>query len=167
MIHNLQPKIFKRSLAYIIDYAVQFGYFFISFRLEDTFIGEKLAVLSIFLFWLLMLPVLEYLTGQSVGKKLVGLRVVSINSPRISFGQAFKRRILDPIELWGYGLVAIIAIKLTPNHQRLGDMWANTLVIGGEKVNCRKCFKSLYLEPDDVIKSEFICPHCDKKNIFN
>ena len=40
-----------------------------------------------------------------------------------------KRHLLDPIDLLFYGIPAIITIKNTEKHQRLGDLWAKTIVI--------------------------------------
>jgi uncharacterized RDD family membrane protein YckC len=37
--------------------------------------------------------------------------------------------LLDPIDILFYGIPAIIAIKNSDKHQRLGDMWAKTIVV--------------------------------------
>ena len=36
------------------------------------------------------------------------------------------------IDFFFFGIVAFITIKNTPDHQRLGDLLAKTIVIGGE-----------------------------------
>ena len=43
--------------------------------------------------------------------------------------QAFKRHLVDPIDFLIWGLSAAIAIKNSDKHQRLGDMWAKTIVV--------------------------------------
>ena len=38
-------------------------------------------------------------------------------------------RSLDPIDILIYGIPAIIAIKNSDKNQRIGDMWAKTIVV--------------------------------------
>ena len=47
--------------------------------------------------------------------------------------QSFKRHLLDPIDMSMFGLIAIIIIKNTNYNQRLGDLWAKTIVVKNNK----------------------------------
>jgi hypothetical protein len=58
------------------------------------------------------------------------------------------------------GLVAYLTIKNTPDHQRVGDLWAKTIVIGGDDFACSKCGQLATLTTDEIIKREFVCPTC-------
>ncbi len=46
-----------------------------------------------------------------------------------TFGQSFKRHLLDPIDMFFFGLIGILTIKNSVKNQRLGDMWAKTIVM--------------------------------------
>ena len=68
--------------------------------------------------------------GQTVGKRLLRLRVVDARGLRLTFGQIFLRNILrfvDGLPL-AYAVGGLTAL-LSPRGQRLGDMAAGTLVI--------------------------------------
>ena len=100
-----------------------------------------------------------------MGHMIMQLKVVSLNGSAISFGQSLKRRILDGIELFAtFGIVAFITVKNSEKHQRVGDLWAKTIVVGGETVACKYCYSKLTLTPQDTIRGAFDCPECGKKN---
>jgi hypothetical protein len=91
---------------------------------------------------------------------MLGLQVVTKNGNRISFGQAFKRHVVDMIDFFFFGIPAFITIKNTSDHQRLGDLLAKTIVIDVNSFSCPKCNEHLTLSPEEKIKREFICPCC-------
>ncbi len=67
--------------------------------------------------------------GRTLGKKLLGLRVVDGQGLRLQFSQVIIRnliRFVDTLPL--FYLVGGLAVLLSPRSQRLGDMAANTLV---------------------------------------
>jgi len=37
--------------------------------------------------------------------------------------------LLDPIDMFFFGLIGIVTIKNTDKNQRLGDIWGNTIVV--------------------------------------
>ena len=86
---------------------------------------------STMLFWFIMTVGLEQLNGATIGNRLQNLRPVPKAGPwaKLTFGQSFKRHILDPFDLWPFGILGIILIKNTVNNQRLGDLWAKTIVL--------------------------------------
>lgn len=68
--------------------------------------------------------------GQSLGKKLVKIKVVKIDGYQASFGDYLVRWFFRVIDLFSLlGLPGIIAIITSKNAQRLGDMAAGTAVI--------------------------------------
>ena len=85
--------------------------------------------------WLLLITFLyfvlqEGLLGATIGKQLVGLRVVGREGRRITFGQAFVRNLLRPIDaLPGFYLVGGLMTLNSPLRQRLGDRVAGTIVV--------------------------------------
>jgi uncharacterized RDD family membrane protein YckC len=75
--------------------------------------------------------VCEGLTGATVGKLACGLRVRRPDGGRCSWGQAAKRtaaRVVEVNPLILAGLPAGLVILASQRKQRLGDMWAGTVV---------------------------------------
>ena len=122
--------ILHRWLAAWIDFAV----FWIVLILAELLLGSALYQRTVWLWLLVALSyyaVLEALTGQTLGKKIVGLRVVDEGGRTPNWAQAIKRtltRILEVNPLGG-GLIAALVVVLTENRQRLGDLWADTFVV--------------------------------------
>lgn len=72
---------------------------------------------------------LEGLTGATFGKWSCDLRVVSEKGAKISLAQSLKRNVLRAVDFFPWYLPGFICAKLTPNRQRLGDLWAKTIVV--------------------------------------
>ncbi len=93
------------------------------------------AALSVFFIrlpWLLYSPIIEYFTnGRSLGKFIMGIRVVKANGETAGFREYFTRWIFRLIDIWigGLGFLALLLSGTTQKRQRLGDLMANTLVI--------------------------------------
>ena len=79
--------------------------------------------------WIIYFPVFESTLGYTLGKGLVDLKLVCQRKTDFPFFVALKRHMLDPIDLFPLGLVAILLVKNTKEHKRLGDMWAHSVVI--------------------------------------
>ena len=66
--------------------------------------------------------------GQTIGKKLVGIRVIEQNGQPAGWSSVWIRnlvRIVDHL----LGLVGLLVMIMDPNERRLGDLAGNTLVI--------------------------------------
>jgi uncharacterized RDD family membrane protein YckC len=93
------------------------------------------SFITVFLFrlpWLLYSPVIEYLTnGRSLGKFIMGIRVVKANGETAGLREYFTRWIFRVVDIWvgGFGFLAILLAGTTEKRQRLGDIMANTVVI--------------------------------------
>lgn len=71
-----------------------------------------------------------YWKGQTIGKKVINIRVVDEKSGKPeTFSQSFVRNILRIIDNQLVGLVAFILIIATKRRQRIGDMLAHTVVV--------------------------------------
>ncbi|WP_434388451.1 RDD family protein [Melittangium boletus] len=69
-------------------------------------------------------------SGQTVGKKLLGLRVIQRSGVRIGFYHAALRNLARPVDrLPLFYLVGGLSALLSGAQQRLGDMLAGTLVV--------------------------------------
>jgi uncharacterized RDD family membrane protein YckC len=68
--------------------------------------------------------------GQTVGKRLVGLRVLSSRGTPIGFAQAAVRNLLRLVDLLPAGyLVGAISVLCDVQARRLGDIAADTVVV--------------------------------------
>ncbi|WP_239647450.1 RDD family protein [Nocardiopsis baichengensis] len=67
--------------------------------------------------------------GQTLGMKMLGLRVVSADGTEASMMQHFLRWILLIVDGIFYGLVGLIVILASEGNQRLGDMVAKAYVV--------------------------------------
>lgn len=166
-----QPNIARRTTATLVDYGIYmtfwiwYVYQFGAPNEDGGYSVNGWPGFILFLTWFMYFPLIESFNGQTIGHKLTQLRVVTLNGKPITFGQSLKRRIADSFELFGtLGLVAFITVKNSERNQRVGDIWAKTLVVGGETVNCSKCGQRLTLTAEDTIKGSFECPECGTKN---
>src|SRR5262245_64496107 len=71
----------------------------------------------------------EALTGKTVGKRAVGLRVVDVSGDAIGLGQALVRNVLRVVDAFLFYLVAAISVWSSSERQRIGDRAANTDVV--------------------------------------
>jgi uncharacterized RDD family membrane protein YckC len=68
--------------------------------------------------------------GRSVGKMVMGLRVVSEDGGPERFRQALFRALASVVEIWMLlGSPAVICSMLSPKAKRIGDIFAGTVVI--------------------------------------
>lgn len=138
-----------RTMASFLD-LVAFTIYFVIFNMVFGFSGGFQASLGSTLFiqllmiklpWIFYNPVIEYLThGQSLGKYIMGIRVVTISGERPGLREVFTRWIFKGDFLWisadffvlfwfGLGLMGIVYAGTSARRQRMGDVMANTLVI--------------------------------------
>jgi uncharacterized RDD family membrane protein YckC len=85
------------------------------------------------IFWFVYLIVIEIVLNATLGHYIMGLKVVKINHEMIDFKDSVKRHLLDPVDFLLLGIPAMISIKKTPLNQRLGDLWANTIIVLEDK----------------------------------
>jgi uncharacterized RDD family membrane protein YckC len=70
------------------------------------------------------------LLGQTLGKRLLGLRVISLQGTTITFGQAAVRNLVRIVDILpGCYLVGGVSALLERHGRRLGDLAAGTLVV--------------------------------------
>ncbi|MDN3587391.1 RDD family protein [Pedobacter aquatilis] len=84
----------------------------------------------IFIFYDLVCEML--MNGQSFGKKIMKIKVISLDGGQPTFGQYLMRwifRIVDFGVWFGWGVVALISVAVTEKHQRIGDKLAKTTLI--------------------------------------
>jgi uncharacterized RDD family membrane protein YckC len=68
--------------------------------------------------------------GQTPGKRLVGLRVLSVTGRPVHAGEAILRNLLRVVDsLPGVYAVGIVSVMVSARSQRLGDLAAGTVVV--------------------------------------
>ena len=88
------------------------------------------------LFWFLFTVISEHYIGGTAGHLIFKIKVVSVSNEKITLWRTFKRRIADTLEIaWCFGLIAYLLARNTTNNQRLGDVIAQTCVIGKDDLN--------------------------------
>jgi uncharacterized RDD family membrane protein YckC len=133
---------FTRMLAYSVDIAVIFA-----IRLA---IGQALAPLALvgpdamvavntvlfFAISVLYCTILEWLwRGQTVGKRLLGLRVIEASGLKLEPAQVVVRNLMRFIDfLPGFYLLGAIVCVANSRRQRLGDIVAGTVVVRASKL---------------------------------
>lgn len=94
--------------------------------------AEALNTFLISIPWLLYSPIIEFLTnGRSLGKLVMGIRVVKSNGETAGLREYFTRWIFRVVDFWvgGFGFLALLLSGTTEKRQRLGDIMADTVVI--------------------------------------
>lgn len=159
------PEFYKRVLALLIDVVLEYFYIRIAIKLFDSLEGNYSSDIDGYAIGLLlMLPLFLYhplmeitMNGQSIGKKIIGIRVVNETGGRPSISQFLIRWLLRVSDVWiaiviliiaslsqysgdaemTFALIAALAFLVTdivlvvssPKSQRIGDLLAKTILI--------------------------------------
>ncbi|GII93206.1 RDD family protein [Sinosporangium siamense] len=93
-------------------------------NLSQTFF---LAVVAFLYYWLLQ----AYWHGQTIGKKIFGLRVISETGERLAVGQAAIRQAVMAVLAWlcCLWIIDLGWILIDPRKQAIHDKAARTLVV--------------------------------------
>ena len=125
---------FLIKVAYIIVIGYVFFYLLGVDRLVDSVEDSwsKFAIILFFFFPVIIYSVtLESIfEGQTIGKKLIKIKVVKIDGYQAGFGDYLIRWLFRIIEnnMLG-GLIGLVAMIVNSKTQRMGDMAAGTAVI--------------------------------------
>ena len=139
----------RRGLAWGIDTAVR-GVLLIVVGIllglssvvgKDYLEGVKsglLLVLAFLLEWAYFVFCDVVMSGRSIGKKALGLRVVSAQGLPVGLGDSLLRNLLRGADFLPLGYVlGVVCMLLDTRFRRLGDLVAGTLVIFEPKVAWR------------------------------
>jgi uncharacterized RDD family membrane protein YckC len=157
------PEFHRRMFAWIIDLILQVFYLIIAFRIYDEYVRSHASDITFendpWIQRIIILPVILYhivceitMNGQSVGKKLLGIRIVNENGGRASISQFLIRSLIrtsdymiliiiiygamfGPFIIWlligsvGLLIADIILVVSSKKSQRLGDILAHTILV--------------------------------------
>ncbi len=101
------------------------------FSIVSDEIAGALLILSFFIIGISYGIILEwFLNGQTVGKRVLGIRVIDMDGMRLKFHQVAIRNLLRSLDsLPAFYFVGGIAVLASRRRQRLGDFVANTVVV--------------------------------------
>lgn len=129
-----------RIVARIIDYVIVMAYSFVMIvlfnqfdRMITNYFGNTVLVFAI-TFILILPPTLysliceTFFHGQTIGKRVRHIRVVSIDGSQPTIGQLTIRWMFLLVDVW-MSAIGILPIAFSKRHQRFGDMAAGTMVI--------------------------------------
>ena len=129
----------NRILAGLLDSLFKFAYifFWVIVLLSTDAFGVKGESAVVILIVVIAAPLIFYdllfevfMHGQSLGKKIIKIKVVKLDGTQPSIGSYLLRWLIRLFEVdLLYGMVAIVAIASSKNKQRLGDMAGGTTVI--------------------------------------
>lgn len=133
----------ERIGAYMLDFLIKTAYvivvyyiFFYSFSV-NLIINRLDNWSQMAIYMLFALPIVVYslvfesvLEGQTLGKKIVKIKVVKIDGYQASFGDYLIRWLFRLIDISiSSGVIGLIAMVVNKKVQRLGDISAGTAVI--------------------------------------
>jgi uncharacterized RDD family membrane protein YckC len=129
----------SRALGQTIDFGIRIGLLYglaIVAGVASTFGGTTAVVLIMIvgIFFLIFgyPAVLEAKwNGQTVGKRMMGLRVLTVEGAPVAFRHSAIRSMVAIIDFFvpPLGVCATCSVLLTPRSQRLGDLFAGTIVL--------------------------------------
>ena len=132
----------ERILAQIIDilimvaYAIVVGYLLDILGFNTITLGkDKWSIMAISI--IIFSPIIFYtlvqetfLEGQTIGKKVVRIKVIKIDGYQAGFGDYLIRWLFRTVEVFiGSGVIGLLAIIFSSKNQRIGDIAAGTAVI--------------------------------------
>lgn len=158
------PEFYRRLIALLIDMVLEYFYLRIAVELNRSIAGGLEGFDAYAIGLLLILPVILYhiimevtMNGQSIGKKITGIRVVNEIGGRPSISQFLIRWLLRVSDLWiaiilillisqpnlfrdaettfvvlaalAFIVTDIILVVSTKKGQRIGDILAKTILI--------------------------------------
>lgn len=127
-------------LCIIIAYFVVKGMYSLPFFLIDSSVPIAITVIILFIINGGYFFACEFFTGgRTLGKKMVGIRVIQDNGHSITLLSSFIRNLLRIIDSLPTGyFVGILMIFFHPKHKRLGDLVAGTIVVHERKAKAKK-----------------------------
>ena len=137
---NQKAGVLRRGIAWIADILFLSIFFFpITYWYSGEWVmgpeehlwGISDPICLVFLFIIFAYLILtEAYVGWTVGKRIMGMRLVDGNSDKIGFSKSVIRNLLRLVDgLPAFNLLGIILIVSSPTGQRFGDRVAGTYVI--------------------------------------
>jgi uncharacterized RDD family membrane protein YckC len=141
-----QASLSKRWFGALIDYAIFIGiwwFVLVTFGEVETdadgttsyMMSGWPALLADLVIWGVLRPGIEtFNDGQSIGKALLGIKVVRMDGSKPGFDNILARNFFDWVDFLPFlGLIGILVASSNKNGQRVGDMVGKTMVVNARK----------------------------------
>lgn len=130
-------------MAVLILAVQHLGWSFVASKDMFDFDLTRLSHAPFFLLYALYFVLTEWLLGATLGKYIMGLRVVMVTGAKVTFWGAVVRNLVGFFErLPLTGFIALLMIIFTPNRQRLGDLLSRTCVVHGAAMDAYNAQKA-------------------------
>ena len=125
-----------RIAAALIDFLIFWVICFViciflgDYQQDSEGIGFELRGFPAFLAasaWFLLVPINEGITGQTIGKKFLKIKVVRKDLRPTNIWTSLVRHLLDVIDLMLF--IGLLVASLDKQKRRIGDLLAGTIVI--------------------------------------
>ena len=142
---NLDYKIVglgERVLAFLIDGFLLYMYALgvnvvteaLGYLYEDTWTQRGLAALIFLPAMCYSLMMHSLFNGQTVGKMVLGMRVVRLDGGPVHWSHLLVRWMLRLVDIWLFvGSIGLLSILFSEKRQRVGDAAAGTVVISTKR----------------------------------
>jgi len=128
----------ERILALLIDYVLFFLLYILGIifmAISGGFVAPRVGLIvtvviyfALFVFYDLVCEV--FMNGQSIGKRIMKIRVMSLDGSRVAFGQYLLRWLFRIVDFtFTFGGCALISAAVSTKCQRVGDIVAGTTLI--------------------------------------
>ena len=123
-----------RLLAFAIDFLLMVVAVILLYNMVDAgmfaFMNSELAYfLAFFLPYLYPLVYETMASGQTIGKKLLNIRVVTLDGGGPKMTSFILRWLMLPIDVFGSMGIGPLCVFFTKHQQRLGDLVSGTWVV--------------------------------------
>jgi uncharacterized RDD family membrane protein YckC len=126
-----------RAVAWVLDFIIRMVLLMVVGALLGVLgrMGQGLNLIVLFLVWWAYPILLETLwNGQTLGKKVMSLRVVSADGAPVGWLASIVRNLLRTVDMLPVAYMAgLVASLVDPHGRRFGDMVAGTLVVHDER----------------------------------
>ncbi len=129
---------------------------FLFFDMDSVMIA--VAIIVIFLLNWGYFFAFEYFSGgKTIGKKIIGIRVIQENGHSITLLSSFIRNLLRIIDSLPVNyFLGIIMIFFHPKHKRLGDLVAGTIVVHERKIKKERSPLEKEMEKRGLAKDDLV-----------
>jgi uncharacterized RDD family membrane protein YckC len=142
-----------RCLAWLVDAGLLFFFWIVTYFVFTLLVSDVLGVLQalsglartllvVGLFatqWLYWTVGEVFFHGQTVGKRVLGIRVVRMDGSPVGLFESAVRNLCRAVDflpmLYAAGCISML---LTRQHRRLGDLLAGTLLVREERIDLDK-----------------------------
>lgn len=142
-----------RCLAWLVDATILFFFWVMAYFVLSVLVSDMLGLfqglsglaqtlLAVGLFatqWMYWTLSEVFLHGQTLGKRLLGIRVVRMDGSPVGLYESAMRNLLRAVDfLPAFYTTGTLSMLFTQQHRRLGDLLAGTLLVREELFNLDK-----------------------------